>query len=209
MDNEIRPNKAELEFLRISYDKFLDLFECIFEDSFWEKSPRDRLSLIAQCFAIYSELLKYPPISTFIVQLKTERPPMESEIADELFKFVRNVIAHFPFFDSWDEVFINNRIANWDRDGQSIDKFLKKYQGKKELHYRFWEPKIKRMTYLSVKFPNRYTEGTNIFLKEIFEEKAGVKFSLILMRNVLGSQIESIGNKLDDYVIMAAVGNSR
>ncbi len=115
---------------------------------------------------------------------------MEAEIGGELFKVVRNIVSHFPFFDTWDEVWINKRIINWNREGQTIDKFLKKYEGKDVVKYRFWEADKKRMTYLSINFPKKYEEDNKIYLKEILSEKEGVKFSFILMRQIIDTQVE-------------------
>lgn len=50
----------------------------------------------------------------------------------------------------------------------------------------------KRMTYLSINFPKEYEEDTKIFLKDFLNEKEGVKFSFILMRKILDTQVEEI-----------------
>jgi len=115
---------------------------------------------------------------------------MEAEIASELFKFIRNVVTHFPFFDSWDAVWVDQSMANWHKDGQSIDKFLRKYKGTQTVKYRFWEQSKKRMTYLTIDFPERYDENTKVFLKDLLTEKEGVKFSFLLMRRILDTQVE-------------------
>ena len=117
---------------------------------------------------------------------------MESEIGSELFKFVRNVVSHFPFFTKWDDVWISKQIVNWYKDGQTIDKFIKKYLGKTEVKYRFWEADKKLMTYLSISFPKDYSDESKIYLKDIITEKEGVKFSFILMRQIINTQVESV-----------------
>lgn len=38
MEKELRPNKAEIEFLTIAYNKFYDIFEEIIDDGFWDKN---------------------------------------------------------------------------------------------------------------------------------------------------------------------------
>jgi len=114
---------------------------------------------------------------------------MESEIGSKLFKFIRNIIAHFPFYDTWDEVYITKSLINWQRPGQFIDKFLTEYQGKFEVKYRFWEADKKRMTYLSIKFPQEY-DNSKIFLKDFLSEKEGIKFSFILMKQIIDTQVE-------------------
>lgn len=189
--NELRPNKSELAFLTLAYQRFYDLFEEVMNDDFWEKNPWYRFSRINNGFAVYSEILGYEPMAWVIDQLKKTRPPMEAEIGSELFKFVRNVLAHFPFFESWDDVWINKQLVNWHKGGQSIDRFLSKYVGKEPVKSRFWEPEQqKRMTYLSVNFPASYNEKTKVYLRDILSEKEGVKFSFILMKKIIDTQIE-------------------
>ena len=163
MEENLRPNDAEVEFLSLAYNRFYDLFEEIFYDSFWEKSDWERFSKVSQTFSIFAELLNYEPLKWVIEKLKTKRPPMESEIGNELFKFVRNVLSHFPFFEKWDDVWVGKSIISWYKQGQTIDKFLKKYEGKNEVKYRFWEPEKKAMTYLTISFPEIYNDIPKCF----------------------------------------------
>ena len=190
MGNDLRPNKAELEFLTIAYNRFYDLYEEVMNDSFWEKDEWYRFSKVRDAFAVYSELLNYEPIEWILEDMRKSRPPMEAEIASELFRFVRNVIMHFPFFDSWNAVWVSQSMANWHKGGQSIDRFLRQYKGRQTVKYRFWEASKKRMTYLSINFPEQYDERTKINLKDLLPEKEGVRFSFILMRKVLDTQVE-------------------
>lgn len=191
MESNLIPNKAEAEFLTLAYDRFYDIFEKFFDDTFWEKDEWARFSKIKEAFSIYSELLNYEPIKLVIEQLKTSRPPMEAEIGSELFKFIRNLISHFPFFNSWNEVWFNKLIINWNRKGQFIDRFLSKYKGKENVKFRFWESNKKRMTYLSINFPQKYDNESKIYLKDLITtEKEGIKFSFILMRKIIDTQVE-------------------
>ena len=48
------------------------------------------------------------------------------------------------------------------------------------------------MTYVGINFPQQYDEDTKMFLKDILSEKEGVKFSFILMKQVLDTQVEEI-----------------
>jgi len=50
------------------------------------------------------------------------------------------------------------------------------------------------MTYMSIKFPKNYS-GTKIYLKDIISEKEGIKFSLIMMKQILNTQVESVKEK--------------
>lgn len=188
--NKQRPNKAEKKFLNLAYNKFYDIFDEIAKDSFWKKSDYYRLCKIKKVFSLYSELLDYPPIGWFIEHLKENRPPMEAEIGSEVFRFVRNVVVHFPLFERWNEIWIDKDIVNWHKKGLSIDRFLKKYDGHKVVKYRIWEAAKKKMTYISIKFPKNYKRGKKVYLKDIFEEKDGIWFSVVFMKNILDSQVE-------------------
>ena len=192
MTEELRPNVAETKLLNLAYNRFYEIFEEVIDDAFWSKNEWERFSKIKEAFSIYTELLNYEPLKWVIEKLKTARPTMEAEIGNELFKFVRNIISHFPFFNSWNDVWISKSIVNWYKKDLSIDKFLKKYTGMSEVKYRFWESDKGRMTYLSIKFPKEYEEETKIYLKDIISEQEGVKFSFILMRQIMNTQIDLI-----------------
>jgi hypothetical protein len=193
--NHLKPSNKELEFLTLAYNRFYDLYDEVMEDSFWIKSEWDRFSKIKQAFDIYNEVLDYEPLKHAIENLKTARPPMESEIGSELFKFVRNVLSHFPYFQSWNSVWIKKSIINWNKEGLTIDKFLKKYEGHEPVKFRFWEGQKKRMTYLNICFPEQYIIDTNICLKDIISEKEGVMFSFILMRKIMDTQVFELKQK--------------
>lgn len=189
---ELRPNEKELLFLGLAYNRFYDIFNEVFDSNFWDKEPYYRLSMTRDAFSVYSELENYEPIKWVLDEMKSKRPPQEAEIAKELFKFIRNVLSHFPVFESWDDIWVNENLINWSKDDQSIDRFIKKNLSTGEFKYRFWEEKEKAMTYLSINYPSKYGKD-RIYIKDIISEREGVKFSMILMRNILNSQVE--GNK--------------
>ncbi len=86
-----RPNQAEINFLTLACNRFYD--------HFWQKYKFYRFCKIKDGFAVYSELLNYEPIKSVLNWMKNGgRPPKEGGVGDELFRFVRNIILHFPFF---------------------------------------------------------------------------------------------------------------
>jgi len=62
MNKNLRPNKAEKEFLQLAYNKFYDIFEEIMADSFWRKRKSYRFSKVKDGFSVYAELLNYEPL---------------------------------------------------------------------------------------------------------------------------------------------------
>jgi len=192
IQKDLRPTKAETQFLTLAYNRFYDIFAEIMDDSFWSKDSWYRFSKVKDGFGVYSELMNYELLRWVLDNMKISRPPMEAEIARELFKFIRNIVIHFPFFDRWEDVWINQSLINWHKEGQFIDRFIRKYEGKEPVKYRFWEEQKKKTTYLSIRFPEHYEDDVHIYLKDILSEKEGVKFSFILMKQVLNTQVESV-----------------
>lgn len=187
-----KPSLQEIAFLNRAYKYFLDIFDEIKKKNYWEKDPYYRLSRIRDAFLVYSEILEYEPIGWFLEALKKMRPPMEAELSKEYILFIRNVLVHFPFFQSWDEVKFTREMINWSKPGKSIDKFISRFAGHKEVKYRMWNPKHKTMTYISINFPKIYNGNTEISLKGFMSEKEGMLFVMSLMYQVLMSQVESI-----------------
>jgi len=188
MDN-LRPNKGEIEFLKLAVNRFLDNYEVVMTDKFWTRDCEYRLMCVRDGFSIYSELLNYEPIKWEIEKIRKERPQMEAEIVGEYFKFIRNLISHFPLFNCWDEIYLTKSLINWDRKGQTIDKFMERYKGTQQIKYRFWEPDKKRMTYLDINFPPDYVDDRKYYLKDFMKENEGVRFSFGMMRKVIETQI--------------------
>lgn len=184
-----KPNKAELEFLHLAYDRFFEIFEEVMGDPFWSQDDYCRFAKATNGFFIYTELLNYEPIKHAIKTIKANRPPMEGEIASDLFKFIRNLVSHFPVFKRWDDVWCSETLVNWERKG-TIDKFLRAYSGKPSTKYRLWDPRKKEFTFVSIDFPQTYGGDAKIFLKEIVSEIEGLRFSFALMNQVLQTQVE-------------------
>ena len=183
-------SSKEYEFLNLATNRFLDIYEEINSCSFMDTPPETRLHMIKDFFSVYTEMLSYPPIREHVEFIEKTRPPMESVISSDLIKFVRNLLAHFPFFTTWDEIYISKQLANWASEGRSIDRFLKKYQGHEDVEYRFKESMSGKWRYPTIKFPQEYDED-KIFLKDILDERDGVLLCAALMYKVVSSQIIS------------------
>jgi hypothetical protein len=192
MDKDIKPNLAEIEFMTLACNRFIIIYNEIINDEFWDKDKFYRYHVIKDGFSIYSEIMNYEPLKFEIELFKSRRPPEAVQTCRDLFKFVRNVLQHFPFFTSWDDIWINKTLVNWYKCNLSIDKFLKEYQKKEQVKFRFWEQDKKRMTYLNITFPVNYTGGEKIYLKDIITEREGVKFLFVMMFQILGNIIEII-----------------
>ena len=178
----------EYEFLNLAANRFLDLYEEINSETFMDLTSESRLYKIKEIFSVYAELLAYSSIKEEVDLIKKTRPPMESVIIGEFVKFIRNILIHFPFFTTWEEIYISRHLVNWAEEGRSIDRFLNKYKGHEDVEYRFKQAKTHKWRYTTIKFPSEYNDN-KIFLKDMISEKDGVLLCVVLMYNVVISQI--------------------
>lgn len=195
LKNELITPLSETEelFLNLAYNKFYDISDEIFSADFWNESATYRLGRITQVFSIYAEILNHKPMKEVLESISKNRPPMEAEISGPLFKFIRNVLAHFSFFDSWDDIWISKQLINWFKSDQSIDKFLEKYKGRDQIKYRYKSNYTSDFTYVSINFPRQYN-FSKIYLKDIIKENEGIKFAITMMLRVLNTQVLSISS---------------
>jgi uncharacterized protein YjgD (DUF1641 family) len=185
----LKPNAAEQVFLGFAYSRFIDLFKEIDAAEFWERDAKYRFSRIRDVFSVYSELLNYEPIQHILKEVESRRI-VESELGKELFQMIRNLIAHFPFFDTWDEIRFTKELITWEGKSKVIDKFCEKFRERDKVSYRIRNPKTKEFSFLTIRFPKDYEKNKEIFLKDLLGEKEGARFSIRLMLRILLENVE-------------------
>jgi len=206
--SEIKPNEEEQFTLSLFCNRFYNLYEELSKEEFFNEKPEYRFYRIREIFSVYKELLGYEPIQHYIQYVKNGgRPPLEGLIVDDLFSFVRNLLLHFPIFDDWNSVYINEDLATWNKSG-TIHKFLSKsskikIDDKGIIKYRIWEKDKKLMTYIQIHLPEEYENKSKIFLKNIISEKEGLKLCISFMKQILDNQIYP--DREEDIVIMSQV----
>ena len=195
-EDSTRPTKKEQKALRVFLNKFYKLYDEITSNSFMNNSPDLRFYKIKDLFAIYRELLDYELINSYLKCMKNGgRPIFDGIISDDLFICIRNIFAHYPLFDSWDDVYIDKDLATWNKDGK-INKFLSncdkvKIDGKPIVKYRIWQYETKKMTYFAINLNNSYKQGEKVFLHKIVSEDVGAKFFAEMMKRVVDVAIEN------------------
>lgn len=101
----------------------------------YENSEKRKFEIIKDLSSLTSEILKDKSINEKMKRV-AESSPINGDNIDEkfnTFKMIRNVINHFPLFDSWDEVFISNDLLEWNNSGgDQIKSYFKK---EKEFSY--------------------------------------------------------------------------
>lgn len=185
----LKPTQGEAVFLQLSYNRFIDLFKEIESNDFWKESPLFRFSRLRDIFSVYAELTNYEPISHILKEMENSRI-VENELGKELFLTIRNVVSHFPFFDAWDDVKFTQELINWEGKSRTIDKFLKKFEGRDSIKYRMWHPDQEEFSHVVIRFPENYSKNEETWLKDVLPEKEGIRFSIRLMLRVLLQNVQ-------------------
>ena len=186
MGDSIRPTSAETRYLSLGYNRFYDLYEEINDKNFWNLDPKVRFSKVKDIFSVYTELIKYEPLQIII---STDSRPHAELLAMNFIKFLRNVLQHFPFYDEWDEVYIDKELVNAIEAPGSVDKFLSNSHPY-DTKFRIWNPIEKEMAYVSINLNTGYLKGSAVFLSEMLNEKDGVTLLCVIMRKYLDTQVE-------------------
>lgn len=184
-------NESERQFLVIAYDRLKTIHKeiCFKKSEFWQKESYYRFSRIKEAFALFAEISSHRSVKTFVNVLDIYHEKfLFPFLTNEVFRFIRNVISHFPLYDSWDEVWISKSLINWNKSGQSIDRFLKMNVGKEPIGYAYkdgTEDKNTFPTLVDFNFPKTYDDNTKIYLKDMIPEKDGIIFSIIIMVQII------------------------
>ena len=139
----------------------------------------------------------YEPIKQYINNIDKVRLKSEKFIAMDLFSFIRNIMLHYPVFNTWDEIYMTKALAKWSKNikNHSIDKFLKKCTELSELDqhpkFRIWNPKEKSFSDYEISFPDKYNSDSVIYLHSIISERTGIEFCTIMMLKILSVQIKT------------------
>ncbi|WP_457563981.1 hypothetical protein [Caminibacter pacificus] len=193
--------------IELFYNRFNYLYNEIVYKDFFNYNAMYRYYKIREIFSVYNELLSYEDVKQYLKTIEEKRPPLEKVIVLDLFSFVRNLLLHFPLFDKWDDVYITQELATWNKVGR-IHHFLKKaskikIDGNGKLKYRIWEENKKVMTYISINFPEEYNKNNKIYLKDIISEKEGIKLCVSFMKNILDKSIKKVNE--EEIKIMSQV----
>jgi len=135
----------------------------------YEHNNNKKFQLIKSIASITSELLDTAEINEKMIEIAEISKINGDNVKDkfETFKMIRNVLNHFPIFDSWDEIYVSSELINWNNPKYS--KILEYFKTEKEMSYRIyllegdeWVEKKK----IDIKVP-QLGKYNKIYLKDI------------------------------------------
>ena len=128
-----------------------------------------KFQLVKSIAGITSELLDSDEINEKMMEIAKSSEVNGDNIEDKFntFKMIRNVLNHFPIFNSWEEIYISRELVNWNNPKYS--QILDYFDEEKEMSYRIylnenneWIEKKK----IDIKVP-KLEQYNKIYLKDI------------------------------------------
>ena len=104
----------------------------------YEHNNNKKFQLIKSIASITSELLDTAEINEKMIEIAESSKINGDNVKDkfETFKMIRNVLNHFPVFDSWDEIYVSSELINWNNPKYS--QILEYFKTEKEMSYRIY-----------------------------------------------------------------------
>lgn len=157
----------------------------------------NKLSIIKEIASLIDELLKNKDIKDKFNSLIKGSPVNgdHSELKLLTFNMIRNLVLHFPFFDKWDDIFINNNILEWDKpDNSSIKRYFQNNNGA-HLKYDIYMKKFgKWENFHTVEFDIPILGDEDFFIKNMISED-----DVIWTFCLIDSFLEYLGLDTEDY----------
>ncbi len=97
-----------------------------------------KFEILKDLSSLTVEVLKKEDIRNKMKEVAESSKVNGDNIEDKFktFRMIRNVINHFPLFDSWDEIYVSSDLLNW--NNSSSDQIKSYFQKEKEFSYRIY-----------------------------------------------------------------------
>ena len=104
----------------------------------YDYNNNKKFQLVKSIAGITSELLDSDEINEKMMEIAKSSEVNGDNIEDKFntFKMIRNVLNHFPIFNSWEEIYISRELVNWNNPKYS--QILDYFDEEKEMSYRIY-----------------------------------------------------------------------
>lgn len=121
--------------IRDKMSRFVSPFN--YGNCFCDGNDKEEFQIVKDLCSLINELLSCIDIKNRILEMAINTTTDEFNrtninVKYETFEMLRNLFAHFPIFNTWNEVYINEDLLNWNNPkNSSILKYFAKYHGKR------------------------------------------------------------------------------
>lgn len=170
----------------------------------FDVNDNEKFEVIKQLASLVSELLDKDGIKEKLIELANTSTVNgeDNEIKIETFDLIRNILIHFPIFESWDDICISKKILKWntDKNGQIIKYFEKNCN--KSFKYRIFlnenDKWVERHTII-VSIPELNDDNT-IYLKDIVSLD-----NAIWTFGIIDYYLKDLGLNIEPYIFTASL----
>ena len=167
-------------------------------------NDNEKFEVIKQLASLVSELLDKEGIKNKLIELANTSTVNgeDNEIKIETFDLIRNILIHFPIFETWDEICISKKLLKWntDKSGQIIKYFEKNCN--KTFKYRIFlnenDKWVERHT-IAVTIPELKDDNT-IYLKDILSLD-----NAIWTFGIIDYYLKDLGLNIQPYIFTASL----
>lgn len=178
IDVEKQLKEHQVQYIKLAFQRISFIENNI---DFEATPPHIRLLYLKELFTIFEELHKIEFIRSNEgkMSLQTQQTLNDMKL---IVAFIRNVLSHFPLFNTWDDIWISQDFstAMGGTERGKIFKFLK--------HNDERIPLAVRVTYndgtiiqANFNYPQNIKPDQIIYLKDIIDEKDGARIVLSIM----------------------------
>lgn len=161
--------KEDIELLFAK--KLMKLMEETFEMLYYSGNNEKtrKFELLIKLSSLTTELINDEEIFNKMKKVAESSQINGDNIEDKFntFKMIRNVVQHFPIFDSWEEIYISTDLLDWNNpNGNQIKKY---FNSDKEFSYKIFLKEEKEWIQkreINIKTP-KLGKYNKIYLKDI------------------------------------------
>jgi len=158
------PEPQQIEFLNLAFTRYLHLRHAL-KNPNPSNTQEQKFYYIKELISVYNELEMFPNIKSSLFSKHVDNPILRF---GPLFKAIRNLVSHFPFFYSWDEVKFNRELVTCMKPKNlTIDRYFANEKGYLELPFRFVDQSTGRQIEGEIFAPKGYNNNDTVYLKDI------------------------------------------
>ena len=177
------PKKEQIAFLNLSYSRYFQLIER-FKGAL---NDHQKFLTLKELISLFNEVDSYKPLKDTLKSAPTGSFLKKFGL---LFKALRNLLLHFPFYDNWNDVVFNREIVLcMEPTNSSIDKYFKG-PDHMQFFFRFGEPDGEKVEGRILE-PVGYLEGKDIRLENIISLDDATSLLVGFMRLIMMSGLDS------------------
>lgn len=187
--------KEDIELLFAK--KVMKLMEETYELLYYSGDDQEKrkFELLIKLSSLTTELLKDEKIFNKMKKVAESSQVNGDNVEDKFntFKMIRNVVQHFPIFDSWEEIYISTDLLDW--NNSNANQIKKYFNSEREFSYKIFLKEEKEWVQkrkINIKTP-KIGKSNTIYLKDILslDDALWTFGSIDYYLQLLGLEIET------------------